>query len=52
MKPLTVFPVLSRFVPDPVFALRLARFLIPASLFAGVVFEPLYHWALRSLGAM
>lgn len=43
------FPVLSRlvrFLPEPPRALRLARLLIPLSIFTGIVLEPLYHWAL------
>jgi hypothetical protein len=46
MKTHAAFARLARFLPEPVRALRLARLLIPLSLFVGLAAEPFLRWLL------
>ncbi len=46
MKTHPAFATLARLVPEPTRALRLARLLIPISLFVGGAAEPVLRWLL------
>ena len=48
----SAFPSLARHLPEPLRALRLARLLIPLSIFFGLAAEPALRWFLRSLEHM
>lgn len=52
MKLHDAFPTLVRNLPEPARALRLARLLIPLSLFVGITAEPVIRWLIPVLSAL